>query len=254
MSSTLRMCILASSSSTGGSTIAAVLEFLRRGYIPNAEIACIITSSHRAGVIAYAKRFRQDVHIIPSQDYPGTTTRDEDILRICEKTGANAVWQSGWLHRTGKEVIRRFAGRIWNQHPGALSPGVKHYGGPADFGGKGMYGIVPVASALYYGQMMGFQGMAGYARATAHLLTTDEEDIDRGPIIAERWVPIRENDTRESLQRRLKPVEQFLHANVMAQLASEQILRPISTKPIALHPQTDLLFQARERALREYGR
>lgn len=257
MSSSLRVCILGGPDAGGGSTVAAVMSFIRQGYVTNTEIACVITTNFRAGVLRKAKirgLTNHQLHTLPRDRYPHDADVDAAILAICERHSANAIWQSGWLRRTGVPVIKKFAGRIWNQHPGALNPNSMQYDGHRmDFGGKGMHGIVPVAAALYYAQASKTPS-AKYARATAHMLTEHEEDIDGGKVIGERLVPILNHDTPEALQGRLKPAEQFLHANMMAHLASYGSFFHFQPAPIVTCPEdAGHLKAARIRALETYG-
>lgn len=257
MSSSLRVCILGGHDASGGSTVAAVMSFIRQGFVTDTEIACVITTHAHAGVLQKAKirgLTSEQLHALPRDRYPTNADVDAAILSICERHDANAIWQSGWLRKTSLPVIRKFAGRIWNQHPGALNPTAMHYNGHRmDFGGKGMHGIVPVAAALYYAQTSKTTS-AQFARATAHILTEHEEDIDGGPVIGERLVPIRPHDTPEVLQGRLKPVEQFLHANMMAHLASYGSFFHVPPAPIVTCPEdASYLKAARIRALETYG-
>lgn len=257
MSSSLRVCILGGPGAGGGSTVAAVMGFIRQGFVTNTEIACVITTTIHAGVLRKAKirgLSHDQLHAVPRDQFPHDADVDAAILSICERHRANAIWQSGWLRKTGVPVIKKFAGRIWNQHPGALNPTAMHYSGHRmDFGGKGMHGIVPVAAALYYARSSKTPS-AQYARATAHILTEHEEDIDGGKVIGERLVSIRAHDTPEELQGRLKPVEQFLHANMMAHLASYGSFFQLPPAPIVMSPEdAGYLKAARIRALETYG-
>ena len=257
MSSSLRVCILGGPDAGGGSTVAAVMGFIRKGFVTNTEIVCVITTNIHAGVLRKAKirgLTNEKLHALPRDRYPHDADVDAEILSICERHRANAIWQSGWLRRTGVPVIKKFAGRIWNQHPGALNPNAMLYDGHRmDFGGKGMHGIVPVAAALYYARASKTPS-AQFARAVAHILTEDESDIDGGKVIGERLVPIQPEDTPETLQSRLKPAEQFLHANMMAHLATNGNFFHFPPTLIATCPEdAHLLKAARIQALETYG-
>lgn len=257
MSSSLHTCILAGSDPGGGSTIAAMLGFIKQGYVPNAGIACVVTRRADAGVIAIARNYGlsdKRIFVLPRDEYPTSESVDAAILEACDLSQANAIWQSGWLRKTGKSVINKYAGRIWNQHPGALNPNAMQYEGHRmDFGGRGMHGIVPVAAALYYAQTSK-NPWAQYAHAVAHMLTEHEEDIDGGKVIGERRVPIRPDDTPESLQARVKLVEQSLHANMMAHLATYGcFFQPSPLFTTGGRDDMPLLRAARIKALEIYG-
>jgi folate-dependent phosphoribosylglycinamide formyltransferase PurN len=105
---------------------------------------------------------------------------------------------AGFLRRVPAEVVAAFRGRILNIHP-ALLP---------SFGGAGMYGSRVHAAVLASG--------AQESGCTVHLV---DEEYDRGPILAQRRVPVLPDDTVETLAARV--------------LASEHQLLPAVVRDIA---------------------
>jgi len=82
----------------------------------------------------------------------------------------------------GENFVKRFENRIINIHPSLI---------PA-FCGKGYYGIIPHQKALEYGVKV--------TGATVHFV---DVEADSGPIILQKAVYIRDDDTPETLQKRV---------------------------------------------------
>ena len=103
---------------------------------------------------------------------------------------------AGYLRLVPRDVVDAFADRMVNIHP-ALLPG---------FGGTGMYGLRVHAAVLASG--------ATFSGPTVHLVSAE---YDQGHILAQWPVPVRPNDTPESLRDRVLAVEhQLLPAVVLA--------------------------------------
>ncbi len=114
---------------------------------------------------------------------------------------------AGYLKLVPAGVVAAYRGRIMNTHPSLL---------PA-FGGKGMYGERVHRAVLASG--------ARESGVTIHLV---DEAYDRGPILAQRRVPVLQDDTPERLAARVLEAEhQLLPAAVLAAAAAG---RPVPLK------------------------
>lgn len=111
---------------------------------------------------------------------------------------ADLVVLAGYLKLVPAAVVARFRHRMINIHPALL---------PA-FGGPGMYGRRVHAAVLASG--------ARRSGATVHYV---DEHYDRGPIIAQRAVPVEPGDTPERLAERVLTVEHELLPEVVLELA-----------------------------------
>ena len=89
---------------------------------------------------------------------------------------------AGYLSILSPQVVAAYPNRILNVHP-ALIP---------SFCGEGYYGLHVHEKALEYGVKV--------SGATVHFVS---EECDGGPIVLQRAVEVRENDTPETLQRRI---------------------------------------------------
>jgi phosphoribosylglycinamide formyltransferase 1 len=185
--------------SGGGTNLQALLDALERS--PHARIARVISNHAGAGALERARR----------AGVPTTVLRDHtDAHELVQALGdARLVVLAGYLKRVPADVVARFRWRVINIHP-ALLPG---------FGGRGMYGRRVHEAVLASG--------ARVSGATVHYV---DEEFDRGPIIAQWPVPVRADDTPESLAARVLEVEHRLLPVVVEELAR----RGVPGEPVRL--------------------
>lgn len=112
-----------------------------------------------------------------------------DTLTLLEGTGIQAVFLAGYLRLVPRAVVRAYRRRMVNIHP-ALLP---------SFGGEGMYGLRVHRSVLEAG-----------CRVTGVTIHFVDEEYDEGTILAQWPVPVRADDTPESLAARVLRVEHVL--------------------------------------------
>jgi phosphoribosylglycinamide formyltransferase 1 len=181
----LPVAVLASG---GGTNLQALLDAFDRS--PHARITRVISNDAGAGALERARR----------AGVPTTVLRDHtDGHELVQAVGdARLVVLAGYLKRVPADVVARFRWRVINIHP-ALLPG---------FGGHGMYGRRVHEAVLASG--------ARISGATVHYV---DEEFDRGPIIAQWPVPVRADDTPESLAARVLEIEHRLLPVVVEELA-----------------------------------
>ena len=126
-------------------------------------------------------------------------TDPEDPAEIVTAIGdAPLVVLAGYLKRIPPAAVARLRWRVINIHPALL---------PA-FGGPGMYGRRVHQAVLASGVTL--------SGATVHYV---DEEYDRGPIIAQWPVPVRPDDTPDTLAARVLEVEHRLLPPVVMELA-----------------------------------
>jgi phosphoribosylglycinamide formyltransferase-1 len=185
--------------SGGGSNLQALLDALRGS--PHARIARVVSS--RAGAGALERAQRAGVPTIVLAD-PG------DAREIAAAAGeVRLVVLAGYLKRVPAAAVAQFRWSMINIHPALL---------PA-FGGPGMYGRRVHQAVLASGAML--------SGATVHYV---DEEFDRGPIITQWPVPVRPDDTAESLGARVLDVEHRLLPQVVLELAR----RGVPKEPVRL--------------------
>ena len=102
---------------------------------------------------------------------------------------------AGFMKLVGEEFLERFGGRVVNTHP-ALSPSFPGMHGPAD--------------ALAYG-----------VKVTGCTLFVVDAGVDTGPIVAQRTVPVEDDDTVDSLHERIKVAERGMLVDAVGRMARD---------------------------------
>jgi len=183
----VRVAVLVSG---GGTNLQALLDALHDS--PLARVARVISNRPDAGALARAGRAGVPTTVLRD---PGDPAELQSAL-----AGAELVVLAGYLKLVHASVVARFRGRMINIHP-ALLP---------DFGGPGMYGRRVHEAVLASG--------AKESGVTVHFV---DDAFDRGEIIAQERVPVRPNDTPETLAARVLEAEHRLLPKVVLQLAKE---------------------------------
>ena len=182
-----------------GSNFGAILEALKVGKITGATIRLVLSNNSRAGILDIARvNDIPAVHVSERQfsDY-GEFARG--LLRILAEHGVNFIVLAGYMKKVPGEIVAAFRGRILNIHP-ALLP---------KFGGEGMYGMRVHEAVIAAGEKE--------SGATVHRV---EEEYDRGPIVAQRRVPVYPGDTPESLAARVLRIEHELYPEAIGMIAA----------------------------------
>lgn len=180
-----------------GSNFAAILEAIRQGALP-ARVCCLISNRSDAGALSLAREHGVPaVHCSRLQYSTGDAFAD-GLLAVLRSHQAQFIALAGYLKRVPTPVVAAFRQRIVNIHP-ALLP---------NFGGHGMYGHHVHEAVLAAG--------ATESGATVHLV---DEEYDRGPIVAQRRVPVLPGDTPETLAARVLTVEHALYPETLTAFA-----------------------------------
>ena len=131
-------------------------------------------------------------------------SHEADIIACLEQHKVDLVCLAGYLRMLTPVFINKYAGRLMNTHP-ALLP---------SFGGKGMHGLKVHQAVLDYGCKV--------SGCTIHYVTLE---VDGGPIILQKAVPVLEGDTAETLQERVLKEEHKLYPRAV-QLFAQAKLKP----------------------------
>lgn len=191
----LRIGVLASGR---GSNLQAVLDACREGRI-DGTVCVLICNNAGAEALARARRSGVPAVHLSGRTHPEAAALDAAIRDTLTAHGADLVVLAGYMKRVGPLTLARYRGRILNVHPGPLPR----------FGGRGMYGRHVHEAVLAAGLRE--------SAATVHLV---DEDYDRGPVIAERRVPVLPGDTAETLAARVLAAEHELLIDTLARLAA----------------------------------
>ena len=168
--------------SGGGTNLQAILDKITSGKLTNCKVVTVVSS--KPGVYALE---RANINGIPSKvisrkSFETIEDYDDALISHMKECGVELVVLAGFLSLLGEKFVKTYKNAIINVHP-SLIP---------SFCGKGYYGIVPHAKALEYGVKV--------TGATIHFV---EPEYDTGPIIFQKAVEIKSDDTPESLQKRV---------------------------------------------------
>lgn len=168
--------------SGGGTNLQNLIDRIADGYLSDVRICRVIASREGTYAQTRAEKAGLPVSIVSRKDFSDMEGYDETLLQLLEHSGAELVVLAGFLSLLGPRVVERYRNRILNIHP-ALLP---------SFGGKGMYGLHVHEAVLESG--------VKWTGATVHFIN---ENYDDGPILLQQPVPVRQDDTPESLQARV---------------------------------------------------
>ena len=168
--------------SGGGTNLQAIIDRIGDGTIRNAQIVQVI--SNNAGAYALERAAKAGIPgiCVSPKDYPDRETFNEALLAKINEVSPDLIVLAGFMVAVPRQICAAYAGKIINIHP-ALIP---------SFCGKGYYGLHVHERALERGVKV--------TGATVHFV---DENLDTGPIILQKAVEIMEDDTPETLQRRV---------------------------------------------------
>ena len=176
--------------SGGGTNLQAIIDNIKSGYLKDIEISLVVSSNKDAYALTRAEENGIPSKVLSVKDFGGRDKWDEAVLDAVQESGAELIVLAGYLSLLGTMVVHAYSNRIINIHP-ALIPA---------FCGEGMYCIKPHIAALARG--------AKVSGATVHFVN---ECYDEGPIILQKAVDVKWDDTPEVLQQRvMKECEQVI--------------------------------------------
>ncbi|QXD15517.1 phosphoribosylglycinamide formyltransferase [Rhodocaloribacter litoris] len=182
----IRLAVFASG---GGSNFEAIAGAVARGALP-LDLALCLSNRPDAGVLERAVHHGVPTAVLSPSDHPNPDTYVQALLDVLAAHRVNFIALAGYMRLVPAPVVQAFRHRILNIHPALL---------PA-FGGKGMYGRRVHEAVLAYG--------VRWTGATVHLV---DEQYDTGPIVLQEPVPVRQDDTPETLAARVLQVEHRLY-------------------------------------------
>ncbi len=188
----MKLAVLASGR---GSNFVAIHDAIERGDI-NAEIDILITNKPSAGVIDIAKKRNVDVRVIESKGLAAGEF-DKRAVELLTERGIELVILAGFMRIVGKPLIDAFPLRIMNIHP-SLLPAFK--------------GLDAQRQALEYG--------AKLAGCSVHFV---DEGVDTGPIIIQRAVPVANDDTTDTLSKRILDEEHLIYPEAVKLFVEDRL-------------------------------
>lgn len=168
--------------SGGGTNLQALIDAQSRGELGGGQIVAVISSKHGAYALERAAKAGIEGYVLPRKEFASNQAMTVALVDMLKKLDIDLVVLAGCMIIFTQELVDAYPNAVMNVHP-ALIP---------SFCGEGFYGLHVHEQALRYGVKL--------SGATVHFVSAE---CDGGPIIAQKAVAVRENDTPETLQKRI---------------------------------------------------
>ena len=168
--------------SGGGTNLQALIDAQSRNGLGGGQIAAVISSKAGAYALERAAKANIPGYVLPRKEFASNQAMTVALVDMLKGLNIDLVVLAGCMIIFTQELVDAYPNAIMNVHP-ALIP---------SFCGQGYYGLHVHEEALKYGVKL--------SGATVHFVSAE---CDGGPIIAQKAVPVLENDTPETLQRRI---------------------------------------------------
>src|SRR6266550_3919321 len=172
-----------------GSNMVALAEAVRDGRIANAKVAIVISDQPSAAGLVKAKELGIETLVVERCGRP-RAEHDREVVAELQARHIDLVCLAGYMRVLSGGFIEAYRGRILNIHPSLLPL---------------FPGLDAQEQALEHG--------VESSGCTVHFV---DETLDGGPIIAQRIVPVHDDDTVESLSARILKEEHHLYPEAVA--------------------------------------
>ena len=178
-----------------GSNFLALHGAMERGDIP-AEVGLVISNVAEAAGLENARSLRLPTLCIPHKIEPDRLTHEAKVLEALRHAEVDWICLAGYMRLLSEFFVDQYPQRILNIHPSLLPafPGVEAQRQAMDHGVK-------------------------VAGCTVHFV---DRDLDSGPIVMQRTVPVRDQDTAESLSARILAEEHKAFPEALRLLLTER--------------------------------
>jgi phosphoribosylglycinamide formyltransferase-1 len=171
-----------------GSNFQALADSIASSRIPNAEIAIVISNREGAPGIDRAKTRGIPTCVIPSKGLE-RETYDRQVVAALNDHHVYLVCLAGYMRLLSPYFVASFPNRILNIHPSLL---------------PSFPGLESQRQALEYG--------VKFAGCTVHFV---DENLDAGPIVLQSVVPVKDEDTEDTLSTRILEQEHRIYSEAV---------------------------------------
>jgi phosphoribosylglycinamide formyltransferase-1 len=181
-----------------GSNLQAILDAIEGGRL-DARVGVVLSNVAGAPGLERARAAGVPTEVLSHKDYPSRERYDEALVARLRAHEVDVVCLAGFIRLLSPGFVRAFPGRILNVHPSLL---------PA------FPGLHAQRQALEHGVKV--------SGATVHLV---DEELDHGPILVQRAVPVLEDDDEESLSARILEQEHRIYPEAIALVLEGKAIR-----------------------------
>ncbi|WP_026529197.1 phosphoribosylglycinamide formyltransferase [Butyrivibrio sp. VCD2006] len=168
--------------SGGGTNLQAIIDAIDNGTITNTKIGMVFSNNRNAFALERARKHGIRAEVLVPREFESRDAFNEAFYELLVSENPDLIVLAGCLVVIPEKIVKAFSGRIINIHP-SLIP---------SFCGTGFYGLKVHEKALERGVRV--------SGATVHFV---DEGTDTGPIILQKPVMIRPDDTAKTLQQRI---------------------------------------------------
>ena len=204
MTDRLKIGVLLSGS---GTNLQAIIDAIAGG-LPT-DIVLVVSSRPDAYGIERARAAGIPTLVMNREKYADVLAADAQIVEALREAGAEYVVMAGYMRKVTSVMLDAFPNRVLNLHP-ALLPSFK--------------GAHAIADA--------FDAGVKVTGVTVHFANAD---YDKGPIVAQRAVPVAENDTLDTLEAKIHDVEHVLYPEVIGLIAEGRVAVDPSTNKVHIN-------------------
>ena len=160
----------------------------------DAEIVAVISNRGDAGGVARAREWNLPTHVIDNRQFPSRAAHEAEVLRVLDEAQPDFIVLAGYMRLLSPAFVARYPNRILNIHPSLL---------PA------FPGVDAQAQAIAHGVKV--------SGCTVHFV---DERLDAGPIILQRAVEVKDDDTEETLSARILEQEHLAYVEALRKVGS----------------------------------
>ncbi|HEV7922090.1 MAG TPA: phosphoribosylglycinamide formyltransferase [Thermoanaerobaculia bacterium] len=174
-----------------GSNFAAIHQAIADGRL-SARIVVVLSNRADALGIVNARQWGYDTYVLEHRAHPTRAAHEEEVLRVLALHEPDYITLAGYMRLLSPAFVAAYPNRILNIHPSLL---------------PSFPGVDAQAQALAHGVKV--------SGCTVHLV---DENLDAGPILVQRCVPVREGDTVETLSARILEQEHVAYVEALQNL------------------------------------
>ena len=158
------------------------------------QIVCVITNRPEARGFARARELGLPAHAIDHRKFPTREAHEEEVLRVLAEAEPDFICLAGYMRLLSPAFVAAYPHRILNIHPSLL---------PA------FPGVDAQAQAVAYGVKV--------SGCTVHFV---DENLDAGPIVVQRIVEVRDDDSADALAARILEQEHIAYVEALIKLST----------------------------------
>ena len=160
-----------------GSNLQALIDAAAAAQLGAAAIAIVISNVEGAFALERARRAGIPTAVISHRGWPSRDDFDRALVQELQRQRIDLVCLAGFMRKLGRPLLDAYPNAVLNIHPSLL---------------PSFPGLHPQRQALAHGVKV--------SGVTVHLVT---DELDAGPIVLQRTVPVLDDDTEETLAARI---------------------------------------------------